>query len=136
MHKLQFLAILAAIVVMVGGIARQAFATTSQCQRIVTRTWDPVKGDWVYADGGCPQTTCDAGSGDTCYSGTIIGTNNWYCACALSAGNPCVATVHYGKAGPDGAFCDPEDCPSPQWCEPIWTPIHGDPQTLTCPCVL
>lgn len=118
-----------------GGLTRVAFASTATCQRIVTRSWDPLLGQWVYTDGGCPSTTCDGGATDTCYASSVLGTNVWSCSCLESAGNACVAGVHWGPGGPDIAYCDNELCPPPNWCPQLWTPIHGQPQTLTCPCV-
>lgn len=131
------IAAVAALALAAFGTTQVAFASTAGCQRIVTRTWDPVAGTWRYTDGGCPVTTCDQGPNDTCYSYFIIGSWWMSCACALSPQTGCMVEVHNPSfLGADGADCVPEQCPLPMWCPQMWTPIHGDPQTLTCPCVL
>lgn len=135
MKNLSGIALAAAVALCVVGIAREAFASSANCKRHVTRTWDEGTGDWVYVDGGCPQVLCTGNPSGQCSIWTTPGTNEYQCICPDGTQPPCVPTVHYGVGGPDSAYCLDETCLDPNWCPATWTPVHGEPQVLTCPCV-
>lgn len=120
-----------AVLVGLAGVARHAFANDANCERTVTRTWDPVAGNWVYWDSGCVQTNC--APGNPCKQ-HASGPNAVVCGCTDSPqiSRPCVKRVVYPGPTPTGAACINGNCSNP--CDTIWTPIHGSPQALTCPC--
>lgn len=123
---------LLAAMIGVGGLARHAFASDANCERTVTRTWDPVAGGWVYWDSGCVQTQC--GPDNPCKEFTD-GQNGKTCGCQEMPHitRPCVKRVVYSGTVPVAASCYPgAGCASS--CDPIWTPLHGSPQALNCPC--
>jgi hypothetical protein len=134
-------AIVAAFAVGTAAVAR---ATTAECGNgALKRNWDSGAGAYVYeftdpggggygVSDGCPDVTCDGGSGDQCYAYSIIGTNNYYCKCTQSGWPTCTAVYHVGTSGVDAATCTNKSCPGD--CLPVWSPLHSLPQTLSCPC--
>jgi hypothetical protein len=121
-----------AVALAVIGFARHALASDASCERTVTRTWNSGTGGWVYSDSGCVQVDCSPSN--PCKEFTD-GQGGRTCGCtdAPNITRPCVKRVVYDQSGtPVGAGCINGTCSNP--CDPVWTPIHGDPQTLTCPC--
>ncbi len=130
------LAFLAALALVAFGATNLAFASTAQCQRMVSRQWDALNGVWQYFDLGCPPATCD--QQDRCNWAYDAASGWCWCACAQSP-QACLVRAHTpgGPGSPtDNADCLPESCPAPLWCEQIWVP-QQDPsfETLTCPCL-
>jgi|GEM_PF-4421496 len=137
----QCVAFLLALALVVNGLAREAQADGGSCDRTVTRTWMFPPGAYQYSDSGCaglcPPTEPPLDVCDDHYIITV-GATDHYCYCASNPSAACVKVVNkvHGESGgfwSTAPSCLDLDCTGS--CDPLWTPPHGYPQTLTCPCI-